>query len=149
MAAWFAPLACLRVSALGAELAFEMARIETTLVLGAQHALARHGAGLVMLHEDGVIPLVDCRAPNARARPLAGAPALIAAVRGRRFAVVVDGVKEKLAISLDELRLPGRELAARTPSLVGAFQRDGAEICLIDAERLLAPAFKRDDRPGT
>lgn len=138
----FSPVRVLRVDALGAELAFDAAALYDVLDLAEAHAPVRYGRGLVMCHEGGIIPLVDYRALANRGRSLVGAKAVVAKVQCRRFALLVDRVKEQVKVDYAELRVPDRALSKHAPYLSGCIWRDEREVYLIDLERLLGPAIR-------
>lgn len=137
-----APITFLRFSALGADLAVEAAKVCAVLELGAAHAPTRHGAGLVMRHADGIIPLVDFRSGAEKGKRLPGAPLLVALVCGRRFGIAVDGIHGRIGIAYAEIRMPRDGLARQAPYLTGSVWRDGRELFLIDVDRLLGPAVR-------
>ncbi|KFI09092.1 hypothetical protein JN27_00130 [Massilia sp. BSC265] len=141
--AMFAPMRFLRVQALGAELAFDAASLCDLLDLADTHAPVRFGRGLVMFYESRIIPLVDYRSPPSRGTALTGAQLVIAQVQRRRFALVVDCIKEQVSVDYAEICVPERALADWCPAyLVGCIWREGSEVYLIDLERLLGPAIR-------
>ncbi len=139
--AW-APVLFLRVAALGAELAVQLAQVQSLVQLAVPHAVLRHASGLAMVHEGDVIPLVDYRCPESNGGPWTGEPALLATVLGRRFAIAVDRVGGSFTVESDEICAPDPALVAQCPYLTGCVLRGGREIYLIDIEVLLGPAVR-------
>ncbi|MBQ5948502.1 chemotaxis protein CheW [Massilia sp. ST3] len=139
----YAPVRCLRFAALGADLAAESVHIGGVIRISAMHAVTRHEPGHVMLHEGNLIPLADYRGPESRQCPMAGAPALIATVYRRKFALVVDRIEGRLDVECAEIAPPADALACRFPYLTGRISRGQADIYLIDVERLLGPTIEK------
>lgn len=137
-----AEIVFLRFCALGAQLAVEAVKVCAVLELGTAHAPARYGAGLVMVHEGEVIPLVDFRSGSGHGGQLAGAPLLVVLVHGRRFGIAVDRVLGRIGIVFAEIRPPGDGAAGCAPYLTGSVWREGCELFLIDSDRLLGPAVR-------
>ena len=138
----FAPIRFLRVSALGAELAFEAVALYAVLDLTEEHAPVRYGPGLVMCHEGLIIPLVDYRSPASKGSNMVGAQMVVAIVQQCRFALLIDSVKEQVNVDYAEIRMPDQALTESFPYLAGCIWRDEGEIYLIDLERLLGPAIR-------
>lgn len=136
------PIRLLQVHALDAQLAFETAPIRGMFTMTAAHAAVRHRAGLVMVHEAQIIPLVDYRSAVARGGGMAGAQVVVAAVQHRSFALMVDRVEGPLRVDHAEIRIPDTALTGRCPYLAGCLWRDGGEVYLVDLERLLGPAIR-------
>ena len=139
----YTPVRCLRFAALGADLAAETVHISGVIGISAMHAVTRHEPGYVMLHEGSLIPLADYRRPESRQCPMAGAPALVAMVYRRKFALVVDRIEGGLDVECAEIAPPSDALACRFPYLTGRISRAGADIYLVDVERLLGPAIEK------
>jgi len=142
-ARFLAPVRCLRLAALGAELAVETAHIADMVRISAIHAVTRHEAGYVMMHEGDLVPLADFRGAGAKGRAMAGAPALVARVYRRKFAIVVDRIDGPLDVACAEIAPPPEALACRFPCLTGRIARGEADVYLIDVERLLGPAIEK------
>jgi chemotaxis signal transduction protein len=137
-----APITLLQVRALGAWLAFERTTVAGVFEMTEGHAAFRHGAGLVMLYGDEVLPLADYRSHGRKGSALVGADVVIALVRQRKFALLVDRLAGRLKVDYAEIRIPDRALVDRCPYLTGKVSRAEGDIYLIDLERLLGPAIR-------